>query len=145
MASISPTRPISTMVSSPVSWSTTTWGERLRAFRRRLSLPESPTPFPPCSPMLATISVLILPTRTIFTMSMVSWSVIRRPPMNLGSFPSLLMEREISGPPPWTTTGCMPTYFKRTVSRAVELLAVWSNMAWPPYLIMIFFWWNFLM
>ena len=144
MESISPTKPRSTIFSSPL-WSTTIWGARLRAFMSKLSLPDMPTPLPPWTPMLETISVLIFPTRTIFTISMVSWSVTRSPSINLGSLPSLLMEREISGPPPWVTMGCMPTYFKSTVSRAVDVLASASIMAWPPYFIMIFFLWNFLM
>jgi hypothetical protein len=41
----------------------------------------------------------------------------------------------MSGPPPWTTTGFMPTYLSSTTSRAKSSLSASSVIAAPPYLI----------
>ena len=65
------------------------------------------------------------------TMSTVSASVTRRPSTKVDSLPSRAMSSVICGPPPWTTTGFMPTRRMRTTS--------WANssrslMALPPYL-----------
>ena len=134
---ISPTKPKSISSISPVSSSFILW-IFLQAWINLLSLPDNPAPFPSCKQIWETISVLMLPTRTIFTMLMVSSSVTLKPLMNLGSLPNFFMDLVISGPPPWTTIGCMPTYFKSTVSPAVEAIASSSTIAWPPYLIMTF-------
>src|SRR5690606_15561862 len=40
----------------------------------------------------------------------------------------------ICGPPPWTTTGFMPTSFISTTSRAKPLFRASSIIALPPYL-----------
>ena len=55
--------------------------------------------------MSPTISLLILPTSTISTISIVSASVTRMPPTNFGSLPSFFMRAPIWGPPPCTMTG----------------------------------------
>ena len=59
--------------------------------------------------MADTMSRLTLPTSTMRAMSSVSASVTRRPSRNSGSLPSRAMSSPICGPPPWTTTGRMPT------------------------------------
>ena len=48
--------------------------------------------------MSPTISLLILPTSTISTISIVSSSVTRMPPTNVGSLPSRFMRAPICGP-----------------------------------------------
>ena len=40
----------------------------------------------------------------------------------------------ISGPPPCTTIGFMPTYLRSTTSRAKSSFSVSSVIAAPPYL-----------
>jgi len=87
----------------------TRWGSIFRAMRRLPSLPEIPTARVPQFAMRATIPALILPTRTIWAISSVSASVIRRPPTNFGSLPSACIFAVISGPPPWTRTTFIPT------------------------------------
>ncbi len=69
------------------------------------SLPERPIPLPPCFPMRVTRLELMFPTRTILAISSVSSSVTRRPPTNTDFLPNRAIFSEISGPPPWTTTG----------------------------------------
>ena len=85
-----------------------------------------------------TISVEILPTKTISIISIVSSSVTLKPLMNFDSLPSFSIDLEISGPPPCTMRGFIPTYFNKTVSRAVDDFASSSTIACPPYLINIF-------
>src|SRR2546423_6605124 len=46
------------------------------------------------------------------------------------------------GPPPWTTTGFMPTYLRRTTSRETSSRRPGSLMAAPPYLMTIVSPWN---
>src|SRR5947208_17072593 len=70
-SSTSPTRPMST--SSPLG---SRWPRR-RARRRPASFPDRPTAWPPWWLMSPTICLLILPTRTISTISTVSASVPR--------------------------------------------------------------------
>src|SRR5215212_2678032 len=41
----------------------------------------------------------------------------------------------MSGPPPWTTIGLIPTYLSSTTSRAKSSRRSGSAMAAPPYLI----------
>jgi len=45
------------------------------------------------------------------------------------------MSAVISGPPPWTTTGFMPTSFMSTMSAATWSRRSGSVIAAPPYLI----------
>ena len=45
----------------------------------------------------------------------------------------------ISGPPPWTITGFMPTYLSSTTSVAKASRRASSAIAEPPYLITIVF------
>src|SRR5712692_1393420 len=126
--STSPTSPMST--SSPE-------GSRCSRRRARMSepsLPESPTALPPWKLIRPTISLLILPTRTISTISTVSSSVTRMPPTNFGSLPSRFMSAPIWGPPPWTITGSMPTKRSRITSSANDRLRSPCSMAEPPYL-----------
>src|SRR6266853_1445763 len=51
----------------------------------------------------------------------------------------------MSGPPPWTTIGFMPTYFSSTTSRANSSRSAASSIAAPPYLMTTVFPWNSLM
>ncbi len=74
-----------------------------------------------------------LPTRTMRAMSSVSASVTRRPSRNSGSLPSFAMNSPICGPPPWTTTTCMPTECMSTMSSANCWARSGSIMALPPY------------
>ena len=78
--------------------------------------------------------LLTLPARTISTMSMVSSSVIRWPSMKRGLSPMRSMTAPICGPPPWTTTGLIPRYLRKTTSSANSCLSSGLTMAWPPYL-----------
>src|SRR6476469_3374503 len=48
----------------------------------------------------------------------------------------------MSGPPPWTTTGFIPTYFRSTTSRANSSRRSGSVIAAPPYLMTIVRPWN---
>src|SRR5204862_8368560 len=48
----------------------------------------------------------------------------------------------MSGPPPWTTTGFIPTYLSSTTSRANSSLSVGSSIAAPPYLMTTVLPWN---
>src|SRR5881392_3602764 len=129
--STSPTRPMST--SSPFA---SRCGRR-RARSSPASLPESPTAFPPWWSIRPTIALLILPTRTISTISTVSSSVTRMPPTNRGSLPSRFMRAPICGPPPWTMTGRMPTKRSRITSSAKGSLRSARSMAAPPYLMTV--------
>src|SRR5581483_5821395 len=99
------------------------------------SFPERPTARPPWWLIRPTISLLMRPTRTISTISIVSSSVTRMPPTNRGSFPSRFMSAPIWGPPPCTMTGCIPTYLRRMTSRAKLSASCGDSIAWPPYLI----------
>src|SRR5712692_6564914 len=84
--------------------------------------------------MRPTISLLILPTRTISTISTVSSSVTRIPPTNCGSLPRRFMSAPICGPPPCTITGLRPTNFSRMTSSANGSLRSARSIAAPPYL-----------
>src|SRR5262245_24647673 len=129
MASTSPTRPMSTTSPSDARDS------RLRARMRLASLPDRPTARPPWWLIRPTISLLIRPTRTISTISIVSSSVTRIPPTKRGSLPSRFIIAPICGPPPCTMTGRMPTSRRSTTSRANCSLRPASSIAEPPNLI----------
>src|SRR6267143_1230081 len=130
-SSTSPTRPMST--SSPLA----SRCPRRRARRSPASFPERPTALPPWWLMSPTICLLILPTRTISTISTVSWSVTRMPPTNCGSFPSRFISAPIWGPPPCTMTGLRPTRRRRITSSAKGSLRSARSIAAPPYLMTI--------
>jgi hypothetical protein len=107
----------------------------LRASISRASLPDRPTARPPAAWMAPTICLLMLPARTISTISTVAASVTRSP-----STKELWIFRRssialICGPPPCTTTGLMPTCLSRTTSRAKPSASAAEPIAWPPYLI----------
>src|SRR5947208_11581073 len=127
-ASISPPRPMST--SSPVG---SRCGRR-RARSSPASFPESPTALPPRWLIRPTMALLILPTRTISTISTVSSSVTRMPPTKRGSLPSRFMRAPTCGAPPRTMTGRMPTKRSRITSSAKGSLRSARSMAAPPYL-----------
>ena len=83
--------------------------------------------------MRATSSGPILPVSTIFTTSMVGPSVTRSPLTKRGSRPSRFCQSEISGPPPWTSTGRIPT--KRSSTTSWRNASTSSPIAAPPSLI----------
>ena len=80
------------------------------------------------------MSLFTFPTSTILATSTVASSLTRSPLMNSTGRPSLFMYAVISGPPPWTTTGRRPTYFRSTTSRAKSSRSAGSSIAAPPYL-----------
>ena len=83
------------------------------------SSPLIPTACPPMRFSEATRSGLTFPVSTIFTTSIVLSSVMRRPFLNSAVSPSRSLIAVISGPPPCTSTGCMPTYRSSTTSSSV--------------------------
>ena len=96
---------------------------------RFASLPDSPTPLPPCDDSACTIRLFTRPESTISTTSTVASSVTRLPFTNsdlISSLPSISL---IMGPPPWTITGFTPTWRIRTISRAKVSIASSSPMA----------------
>ena len=102
---------------------------------RSFQVPATPgtTAWPPSRWMRLTNSGPILPVSTIFTTSMVAPSVTRNPLTNLGSMPRRFCHEEISGPPPWTSTGRMPT--KRSSTTSWRKASTSSPIAAPPSLI----------
>ena len=109
----------------------------LVAGRARMSAPsspDSPAAFTPATCSWATISLFTLPMSTIFTSSMVGSSVTRRPSTKFTSRPSRSEYDEMSGPPPCTTTGFMPTNLSSAMSRAKDAFSSGFVMAAPPYL-----------
>ena len=68
------------------------------------------------------------------TTSMASGVVYLSPPRNSLSMPSLSSMDEICGPPPWTTTGLIPTDLRKTMSSAKASRSSSLIMAFPPYL-----------
>ena len=129
----SPTKPRSTTRSAPVSASRV---RRLSgdASMSRPSLPLRPTAVPPSALIVVTICLLMVPASTISTTSIAAASVTRRPSTKSLSMPRRASILAICGPPPWTTTGLMPTCFSSTTSRAKLWASAASPMAWPPYL-----------
>ncbi len=80
------------------------------------------------------MSLLTLPTSTIFATSTVASSLTRRPLTNSTGICRRSMYAVMSGPPPCTTTGFIPTYFSSTMSRAKSSTSCGSVIAAPPYL-----------
>ena len=128
----SPTKPRSTTSSWPVAGLMIV-RLTLRAAPMPPSLPERPMARPPSALIDATICLLIEPARIISTMSTVSLSVTRRPALNSLLMPSRSSMPPICGPPPWTTTGLMPTSLRIATSCANQRAALASPMALPPY------------
>ena len=98
------------------------------------SLPHRPAAVIPCFCKSCTILLLTFPARTISTILTVSSSVTRRPPRNSDFLPILSNIWLISGPPPWTITGFIPTSFIRAMSSMTDALMVSLIIAAPPYL-----------
>ena len=107
------------------------------------SSPDKPTASDPWTLMAETISRFTLPTSTMRAISSVSASVTRRPSRNSVSLPSRASKSPICGPPPWTTTGSIPTERMSTMSWAKEVSAAdpappasgsVPAKALPPYL-----------
>src|SRR5262249_19145212 len=109
------------------------------------SSPPRPTAGWPSRLSRTRMSEFTLPSRTIFATSTVSASDTRRPSTNFTSIPSRSMCFVISGPPPWTITGFIPTYLRRTTSLANASRSSSSCMAAPPYLMTIVRPWNWRM
>ena len=81
--------------------------------------------------MADTISRFTLPMRTMRAISRVSASVTRIPSRNSGTLPSRAIMSPIWGPPPWTTTGSIPTERMSTTSSANEASASASVASAP--------------
>ena len=96
---------------------------------RLASSPDSPTASAPWTLIGCTMSRLTLPTSTMRTISRVSASVTRKPSWNSGTLPTRSISAPIWGPPPWTTTGSMPTERMSTTSSANEASASASSTA----------------
>ena len=47
------------------------------------------------------------------------------------------MARLMAAPPPWTTTGRMPTVSMKTMSSRRWIIARWSSMTLPPSLMTV--------
>jgi hypothetical protein len=92
--------------------------------------------------MKPTMSCCTSPASTHSTTSMVSASVTRMPWMNSPFLPRRLSACSICGPPPWTTTGLMPTSLSSTTSSAKSACSSGSVIALPPYLITMVLPWN---
>mmetsp|Transcript_4522 Transcript_4522/g.11239 ORF Transcript_4522/g.11239 Transcript_4522/m.11239 type:complete len:336 (-) Transcript_4522:56-1063(-) len=98
------------------------------------SFPQRPTARPPASLIRETMLLFTRPTRTISTRSIVGPSVTRSPFLKLGSMPTFSSQELISGPPPCTRTGRMPTQASSTMSATTPALRLGSFIAAPPYL-----------
>ena len=107
-------------------------------------MPQMPIARPPRLSSFATSDLLILPASTIWTISLVSSSVTRRPLTNSVSLPTRLSILEISGPPPCTSTILTPMRLISTMSRMTSCLSSSLIMALPPYLtttiLPLYFW-----
>src|SRR5919112_2440084 len=130
--SMSPTKPMS--VSPPAS--------RFLTVKSRPSSPQRPTAGWPWRLMPRTMSLFCLPTSTIFATSTVASSDTRRPSTKRTSIPSRSMYAVMSGPPPCTTTGLIPTYLRSTTSRANSSRSAGPSIAAPPYLMTTVLPWN---
>src|SRR3954462_14539049 len=118
------------------------WGACLATRNSSPSSPQSPTAGWPWRLRRRTMSLFTLPTRTIFATSTVSASLTRNPPTNCTGRPRRSMKLVISGPPPWTTIGLIPTYLSSTTSRANSSRSAGSSIAAPPYLMTTVLPWN---
>ena len=63
-----------------------------------------------------------------------SSEVTRSPSRNSEWMPRACSMALICGPPPWTTTGRIPTWRRKTMSSANARRSWSSTMALPPYL-----------
>mmetsp|Transcript_10103 Transcript_10103/g.24901 ORF Transcript_10103/g.24901 Transcript_10103/m.24901 type:complete len:236 (-) Transcript_10103:459-1166(-) len=122
---------VSTEDTSPTNPSSASRTRPLRVFP---SFPQMPTARPPATLMSDTSDLFTLPTSTISTISIVAASVTRNPFLNFGSIPTLVSHWLISGPPPCTRMGRMPTVERSTRSRMTRSFRPSSTIAAPPYL-----------
>jgi hypothetical protein len=74
-----------------------------------------------------------VPPSTISTTSIASGEVTRSPSFRSVGMFSRSSIRSICGPPPWITTGRIPTCWSRTTSSANDIIRSSSFMAAPPY------------
>ena len=88
------------------------------------------------------MSLFTFPIRTIFAISTVCGSLTRSPPTNCTGMSRRFMYSVIAGPPPCTTTGLTPQYFRSTTSRANSSRSDGSSIAAPPYLMTTVRPWN---
>src|ERR1044071_8618211 len=124
----SPTKPMST--SSPEA----PLGQCFRQVK--ISAPENPRALPPRAVRAFTISGLISRDSTCSTTFTAASPVTRRPWTKAALSPAESMARVMAMPPPWTTTGLMPTASRNTMSRATPSRTGGSgeSMKLPPYL-----------
>jgi len=81
-----------------------------------------------------TIAGLISPSSVPSTIRIAVASVTRRPSMNFAASPASFMRWVIALPPPWTSTGLIPTASRNTTSRRNFSTMCSSSIAAPPYL-----------
>ena len=79
------------------------------------------------------ICLFTVPPSTISTTSIAGGDVTRSPSFRSVGIFSISSMRSICGPPPWTTTGRIPTYWSRTMSSANDAIRASSFIAAPPY------------
>ena len=120
---MSPTRPKST---SPPAASTP---RRLFALKSAPSSPEMPTARLSRLFRRETSRRWTWPVRTILTISIASGVVTRTPSLKGVSIPSLDSIALTCGPPPWTTTGNIPTCWRNCTSAAKASCASGSVIA----------------
>ena len=93
------------------------------------SLPDMPSALPPAALIQPTSSLLIAPDNTIRP----PWRFLHRcGTQTIDKFAfdaKLLSIAPICGPPPWTTTGFIPTAFSSTISAAKSCASAASPMA----------------
>ena len=106
------------------------------------SLPEIPTAETLFFWNSDTKALLIFPDKTVSTVFIVFESVTLRPFTNFGSIFWSFNASLISGPPPWTITGLIPTIFIKAISLVTDFLILLSTIAAPPNLITTVLPWN---
>ena len=98
------------------------------------SLPHRPMALPPRRPICEAMFLFSLPASTICTISIVASSVMRRPLWNVLCTPTRPSMALISGPPPCTRIGLMPTYLSSVTSSRIFCVSSSFFIALPPYL-----------
>ena len=109
------------------------------AFIKEPSIPHNPRALPPNFSIKETKSLFTFPPRTIWTTSMVTSSVYLNPFINSLLWFNLFSKSEIAGPPPWTTTGSIPTHFINIISLITVSFSSSFIIAFPPYFITMVF------
>ena len=88
------------------------------------------------------MSSLISSARTRATIARVASSVYRRPWTQRASSPAFSIAKVIALPPPWTTTGRIPTVCMNTTSTSRARSASGLSITEPPSLMTVNLPWN---